>query len=139
MRNAENEGLNMTDLLNSPYVGTAVVAVLSLAIGFFGITILRKNTFVSQLPDEDFPEGAGAKTSAEIEANDIEEPMAVCATRAGRKTHYRKLGKAGLHKRVKGKPTLCGAEAHHDLEDQNPEATCVTCNEALTKFGYPFI
>lgn len=130
----------MTDLFNSPYVGTAVTAVVSLAIGFFGITILRKNTFVSQLPDEDFPEGAGAKTAAEIVTEDTNViEMALCGTRAGRKTHYRKLGKAGLHKRVKGKPTLCGAEAHHDLEDQDAEATCVTCNEALTKFGYPFI
>jgi hypothetical protein len=120
----------MTDLFNSPYVGTAVTAVVSLAIGFFGITILRKNTFVSQLPDEEFPE--------EVEAQDVIE-MALCGTRAGRKTHYRKLGKAGLNKRVKGKPTLCGAEAHHDLEDQDAEATCQTCNEALTKFGYPFI
>lgn len=130
----------MTEFFNSPYAGPAVFFVIATVVGFFGVFIIRKNRHVSQLPDEDFPEGVGAKTAAEIEFEDVDViEMGLCATRAGRKTHYRKLGKAGLHKRVVGKPTLCGVKAHHDLQNQDAEATCQTCSEALAKFGYPFI
>ncbi len=122
----------IAEFLSSPAGGVVLFTALFAVIGFFGVVVLKKNRHVSQLPDEDFP-----KDYSEQEADVVE--MALCKTRAGRKTHYRKLGKAKLHTRVKGKPTLCGAEAHNDLQDQDAEATCVTCREALSKFGYPFI
>lgn len=117
----------MTEFFSSPYTGPALFAVFAFGLGFFGVTVIKKNRHVSQLPDEDFPQ----------EFDVIQ--VGLCATQAGKKTHYRTLGKAGLHKRVTGKPTLCGVKAHHDLEDQDAEATCQTCNNALVKFGYPFI
>jgi len=129
----------MTELFDNPYFATAMTAALAFGVGYFGVYIVRKNKHVSQLPDEDFPEGVEAKTAAEIKDEDAEVSMALCATKAGKKTHYRKLVKAGLHKRVIGKPTLCGVKAHHDMDDQSFEATCQSCNEALVKFGYPLV
>ncbi len=123
----------IAEFFNSPYASAAVFAVVFAVVGFLGVRVLKKNRHVSQLPDENFPEGAEQDEQVE------EIPMGLCATKAGKKTHYRKLGKAGLYKRVKGKPTLCGVKVHHDLEDQDAEASCQTCNEALSKFGYPFV
>ena len=118
------------------FAGLAVVAAGWLVAGYFGVRIIRKNKHVSQLPDEDFPEGA--EETEEV----IEIPMGLCATKAGKKTHYRKLGKGGISKRAylkSSKPTLCGVWAKRDLEDQDAEASCKTCREALSKFAYPFV
>lgn len=111
------------------FLGLVVAGSAALATGCFGVFVLRKNRHVSQLPDEDFPEGT---EQPDFDAVD----MAVCVTQAGKKTHYRKLGTSN---RVKGKPTLCGVKVHHDLKDQNVDASCQTCNNALVKFGYPLI
>lgn len=65
--------------------------------------------------------------------------IALCATRTGNRTHYHDIGVEPLNHRDypvgKDHPTLCGAEAGWDIRDQDAEATCQTCQEALAKMA----
>ena len=65
--------------------------------------------------------------------------IALCETLNGIKTHYHKIGVAALNYGGylvgKDHPTLCGAEVGWDMENQDSEATCETCREALAKMA----
>lgn len=64
--------------------------------------------------------------------------ISLCETRNGIKTHYHNLGSNELNYTgyaIKGFPTLCGAEVGWDMKNQDVEATCETCREALAKMA----
>lgn len=64
--------------------------------------------------------------------------IALCETRNGIKTHYHEIGFEGLNfggYPIEGHPTLCGAETGWDMENQDSEASCETCREALAKMA----
>ncbi len=64
--------------------------------------------------------------------------IALCETRFGICTHYHDIGvkllKYGGYP-INGYPTLCGAEVGWDVRNQDAEATCETCREALAKMA----
>ncbi len=61
--------------------------------------------------------------------------IALCETRTGVRTHYHAIGFEALnyggYPVGKEHPTLCGAETGWDMQNQDSEATCETCLEAL--------
>lgn len=62
--------------------------------------------------------------------------IALCETRHGICTHYHEIGVEPLNYGgypIHGHPTLCGAEVGWDMQNQDSEATCETCREALAK------
>jgi NhaP-type Na+/H+ or K+/H+ antiporter len=64
--------------------------------------------------------------------------VALCETRNGIKTHYHEIGFEALNfggYPIEGHPTLCGAETGWDMENQDSEASCETCREALAKMA----
>lgn len=64
--------------------------------------------------------------------------IALCETRHGIKTHYHEIGVEPLNYGgypIKGHPTLCGAEVGWDMQNQDAEASCETCREALAKMA----
>lgn len=64
--------------------------------------------------------------------------IALCETRNGIKTHYHDLGFEALNfggYPIKGFATLCGAEVGWDMQNQDVEADCITCREALAKMA----
>jgi hypothetical protein len=64
--------------------------------------------------------------------------IALCETRFGICTHYHDIGVEPLNYGgypIKGYPTLCGAEVGWDMQNQDAEATCQTCQEALAKMA----
>lgn len=64
--------------------------------------------------------------------------IALCETRHGIKTHYHEIGVEPLNYGgypIHGHPTLCGAEVGWDMKNQDAEATCETCREALAKMA----
>ncbi len=77
----------------------------------------------------------------ECEAAEVEEfvNVAICETRNGIRTHYHEIGfqelNYGGYPVGKDHPTLCGAEAGWDMHNQDSEATCETCREALAKMA----
>ena len=64
--------------------------------------------------------------------------IALCETRHGIKTHYHEIGVEPLNYGgypIYGHPTLCGAEVGWDMQNQDVEADCQTCREALAKMA----
>lgn len=64
--------------------------------------------------------------------------IALCETKNGIKTHYHEIGFEALNYGgypLKGHPTLCGAEVGWDMQNQDAEASCETCREALAKMA----
>jgi hypothetical protein len=64
--------------------------------------------------------------------------IALCDTRFGICTHYHDSGVELLNYvryPINGYPTLCGAEVGRDMQNQDAEATCQTCQEALAKMA----
>jgi hypothetical protein len=64
--------------------------------------------------------------------------IALCETRSGICTHYHDIGFEALNYSgypITGFPTLCGAEVGWDMKNQDIEATCETCREALAKMN----
>jgi hypothetical protein len=64
--------------------------------------------------------------------------IALCETKHGICTHYHEIGVEPLNYGgypIHGHPTLCGAEVGWDMKNQDCEATCTTCQEALAKMA----
>jgi hypothetical protein len=64
--------------------------------------------------------------------------IALCETKHGICTHYHEIGVEPLNYGgypIHGHPTLCGAEVGWDMKNQDCEATCTTCREALAKMA----
>lgn len=78
------------------------------------------------------------RTDALIELEEEFINIALCETRHGICTHYHDIGVEPLNYGgypIKGYPTLCGAEVGWDMSNQDAEATCETCLEALAKMA----
>jgi len=106
----------------------AAAVALGTAAGFAAFFILRKQrTNRIQSPEDD---------------DEVFINIALCETRHGIKTHYHDIGSEALnyggYPVGKDHPTLCGVETGWDMNNQDVEATCVSCLEALAKYAREF-
>jgi hypothetical protein len=98
-------------------------------VGYLGVLFVKKARAQnrSNFTDED---------------DDVFINIALCETRTGVRTHYHDIGTGALnyggYPVGKDHPTLCGAETGWDMKNQDVDATCETCVEALAKYAREF-
>lgn len=112
----------------SDFLSTFLPAfVLAAFVGYGMLVVLRKQR--------------ASRAQSRTDDDEVFINIAVCETKHGYKTHYHDIGSEGLNfggYPLKGHPTLCGAEAAWDNQNQDQEATCETCREALAKYAREF-
>ena len=116
----------------SVFVSYCLVQTLK-AVAFAGVCVIVYGMVV-------FIRKARAQNRRPVVGAEEEEfiNIALCETRFGICTHYHDIGVEPLNYGgypIKGYPTLCGAEAGWDMQNQDVEATCQTCQEALAKMA----
>lgn len=109
----------------SEFINIAAPVAASVAFLAAAFAILRKQS-------------ANRTQSRPEDDDEVFINIALCETRHGICTHYHDIGTAEMNYGgypIKGHRTLCGAEVGWDMQNQDVDATCGTCLEALAKYA----